>query len=126
MISYSALMDMMVVSVPAPARSGNAKGTTEADAVAASSSSLKICTPRSISNAINPMSMLPATANDFISTPIKVSNFSPKKRKAIIITPETKVASAGRIGVFSLIAIMRGIEPITSITANNIRNADKI
>jgi hypothetical protein len=43
-----------------------------------------------------------------------------------MMTPDTIVASPGRIGVFSLIEMIRGIAPITSITANRIMNAEKI
>ena len=40
--------------------------------------------------------------------------------------PDTIVAIPGRMGVFSLIEIIKGIEPITSITANSMMNAEKI
>lgn len=118
-ISYSARMDIIVVSEPAPASKGNAKGTTEAVAVSASSS-LNSSIPSIISNAIKAIMILPATANESTSTPIKPSNCSPRNRKLIIIIPVTMVASPGRMGDFSFIAIISGIAPITSMTAKGL------
>jgi hypothetical protein len=43
-----------------------------------------------------------------------------------MITPDTIVAIPGRMEVLSLIEMIRGIAPITSITANSMMNAEKI
>jgi hypothetical protein len=43
-----------------------------------------------------------------------------------MMTPETIVANAGRMVVFSFMEMISGIDPITSITANNMMNAEKI
>ena len=67
---YSARIEIIVVSVPAPANIGKANGTTDAVAVSAASS-LNIRTPNNISNAINAIKILPATENELMSTPIK-------------------------------------------------------
>ena len=50
----------------------------------------------------------------------------PINKKSIMMTPETIVANAGRMVVFSFMEMISGIDPITSITANNMMNAEKI
>ena len=49
-----------------------------------------------------------------------------RNKKSIIMTPETIVDNAGRMVVFSFMEMISGIDPITSITANNMMNAEKI
>ena len=87
--SYSARKDNKLVMVPAPAITGKARGTMEATSRA---SSLNSVIPKIISKAKNKITKDPATAKEFTSIPISVNIFSPKKRKAIIITAATKEA----------------------------------
>ena len=79
--SYSALRVRIVVNVPAPAIKGNAIGTIDA---VSGVSSLKSVIPNINSSEIKNIIKDPATANEFISIPIRVRICSPKNRKAII------------------------------------------
>ena len=67
--SKLAFNDMIVVSVPEPAISGKAIGTTLP--LLGLLSGLKNSTPRIISSPRMKMTMLPATANDWTSRPIR-------------------------------------------------------
>ena len=87
--SYSARKDNKEVMVPATAIIGNASGTIEATSGA---SSLNRVIPKIISKAIKKITKEPATAKEFTSIPIRLSIFSPKKRKAIIIIAATSEA----------------------------------
>src|ERR1700741_1241979 len=110
---------MMVVNVPEPAINGNATGTTEADF--GSASALKNSIPNTISNPKMKITIEPATANDFTSTPSTLRNFSPRKRNRIIKAPEINVAFNSRMPpTFSFNENKSGIEPTMSITANSV------
>ena len=116
--SYSALSVRIVVNVPAPAIKGNAIGTIDA---VSGVSSLKSVIPNISSSEINNIIKDPATANEFISIPIRVRICSPKNRKAIIIMPATIVAFSDWIWPTDFFyEIMIGILPTISMTAKRI------
>ena len=79
---YSALKESKEVIVPGPAIIGNARGTIEA---VSGASSLYNVIPNIISSAKNNITNEPATVNEFISIPIRLSISLPKKRNPIII-----------------------------------------
>ena len=116
--SYSALRVRIVVNVPAPAIKGNAIGTIDA---VSGVSSLKSVIPNISSSEIKNIIKDPATANEFISIPIRVRICSPKNRKAIIIMPATIVAFSDWIWPTDFFnEIMIGILPTISMTAKRI------
>src|SRR4030095_5026303 len=99
---------------------GNAIGTTVA--AFGSASALKNSTPKTISSPRINITIEPATANDFTSTPSTLRNFSPRKRNNIINPPEISVAFNSLIPpTFSFNDIKRGIEPMISITAKSVK-----
>ena len=118
--SYVALMDMMVVNVPEPAIKGKAMGTMVPDLGLLSD--LKNSIPNTISNPKINITIEPATANDFISTPSKFKNGLPRKKKSIINPPDIMVAFPELIPpIFSLMEVNIGTEPTISITANKVK-----
>ena len=84
------LNEIKVVKVPAPAIKGKATGTIVP--LESSGEDLNISIPKIISNPIKKITIAPAIAKEVKSIPIKFNICSPKKRKDIMITPETKVA----------------------------------
>ena len=111
----------MVVSVPDPAINGNAIGTTLP--LLGLLSGLKNSSPSTISRPRIKITILPATANDFISRPSKPRNCLPKNKNKIINAPEARVACVERIcpPIFALSVIKIGVEPSISITANRVK-----
>ena len=111
---------MIVVSVPEPAISGKAIGTTLP--LLGFFSSLKNSTPKIISRPMINITRLPATAKDCTSNPNKLRNCWPTNKNNIINAPEAMVAWVERIcpPIFSFRAINTGMEPKISITANKV------
>ena len=111
---------MMVVSVPLPAINGKAMGTT---LPLLALSALKNSKPRTISNPIIKITILPATANDFTSKPRRFKNCFPKKRNRIISAPEASVACTFFISppIFAFREMSTGADPSMSITANKVK-----
>lgn len=108
---------MTVVSVPLPAITGNAMGTT-APAFGLLSP-LKNSKPNTISKPSMNNTIEPATAKEAISNPIKFNTLSPIKKKRIISKPETKVARKALMPPILFRNEMSiGMEPSISITAN--------
>ena len=67
------------------------------------------------------MTIEPATANDFISTPKIFKNGLPIKKNKTISAPEISVTFHALMPpIFSFIEISIGTEPTTSITANSV------
>jgi len=123
---YSALREIIVVIVPAPAMSGKAKGTIEV-VFDPADSCLKSVIPRIISNPINKMMIAPAIANEYTSIPKRLSIDSPRNKNTIIIIPATIVALSDSIlPDFFFKSITTGMEPIMSIIENNIIVTDAI
>jgi hypothetical protein len=115
----------MVVSVPAPAISGNAIGTIEPELEP--SVSLKRVIPKTISIPKKNKIKEPATANELTSTPNSPSTLSPKNKNKIIIDPATKVAFPDSIFIpLFFMSKTIGIEPIISITENKINETERI
>ncbi len=118
--SKVAFNDIMVVSVPLPAINGNAIGTTVPDG--APLSDLKNSIPNTISKPKMKITIEPATANDFMSTPSIFRNGLPIKKNKIIKPPEIKVTFQALMPpIFCFIEISIGTEPTTSITANRVK-----
>ena len=114
---YSARIESKVVKVPVPAINGKANGTTDA---VAGISSLYIFIPKIISRAIKNKTKEPAMAKSSTFMPIISRILCPINKKTSIIASETQEALKESIfPAFCLRLIMTGIEPITSITANN-------
>ena len=116
-----------MVSVPAPAIKGKAKGNIEVALDPSSSVFLKISLLSIISNPIINITIAPATANDLTSTPKSPNIFSPPSKNNNINTPDAIVAFPASIFLpcsFKLITI--GIFPTISITENRINETDKI
>lgn len=85
----SALRVKTVVKEPAPATSGKAIGTMEADS---GFDVLLISMPKIISTAMMKITNAPATAKDSTSIPIKLKIFVPKNKKDIMMIVATMVA----------------------------------
>jgi hypothetical protein len=111
----------MVVSVPDPAISGKAMGTTLP--LLGLPSDLKNSWPSTISNPMINITMLPATAKDCTSNPNKSKNCLPKNKKRIINAPDANVAWVDRIcpPIFTLSEANTGILPTISITAKSVK-----
>ena len=108
----------MVVSVPDPAMIGKAIGTIEPDF--ALPSPLKKSCPKTISKPKIKITIEPAMANELISSPNNSKNCCPKNKNASINKPETPVAlEALMFPILFFREIKTGIDPNTSITANN-------
>ena len=119
-LSNVAFNDMIVVNVPLPAINGKAIGTIVPEG--AFLSGLKNSIPNTISNPKIKMTIEPATANDFISTPKIFKNGFPIKKNKTINAPEISVTFHALIPpIFSFIEISIGTEPTTSITANSVK-----
>ena len=119
-IIYSALNEIIVVIVPAPAINGNARGTIEVDFDPAASLRNKVI-PNTISNPIRKIIIAPAIAKELTSIPNNVNMDSPRKRNANIIIPATIVAFPDCIfPALALKSIITGIEPIISMIENRI------
>lgn len=119
------LREMIVVSVPEPAMSGNAIGTILPALV--SDSALKNSSPSTISSPIKNITIEPAIANDLMSKPRKLRKVSPTKRNTIIRNPEAIVAFPDSIlPSFSFKETKIGIEPGISITAKSVKLTVKI
>ena len=88
-LSNVAFRDMMVVKVPLPAINGKAMGTTVPEG--APFSDLKNSIPKIISRPKMKITIEPATAKDFISTPSTFKNGLPMKKNNIINAPEINV-----------------------------------
>ena len=88
-LSNVAFNDMIVVNVPLPAINGKAIGTIVPDG--AFLSGLKNSIPNTISKPKIKMTIEPATANDFISTPRIFKNGFPIKKNKTINAPEISV-----------------------------------
>lgn len=126
MLSYCTFRDMIVVSVPAPARRGNAIGTMLPD-FSPVFSSLKNRIPRIISSPIKNITSEPAKAKEEMSIPNRLKTADPKKRNAIIMLPETKVVVWALIlNPSRFIFMITGIFPIISITENKIKVTESI
>src|SRR5690606_1223466 len=111
---------MMVVSVPEPAISGKAIGTTEP--LLGSASDLKNSIPNTISKPRMKITIEPPTAKELTSSPRMFKKPSPANTNNIISRPEISVAENSRIPpIFSFKAINKGTEPIISITANKVK-----
>ena len=110
----------MVVSVPLPAISGKAIGTTLP--VLSLFSALKKSRPSTISSPIINITMLPATAKDFTSNPSRFKNCFPIKRNSIMSEPDASVACTLFIlpPIFAFSEIKTGALPSISITANRV------
>lgn len=120
---YSALNEIMVVMVPAPAIIGNAIGTIDPEFEP--SVSLNKVIPRTISIPRKNKIKEPATAKERISTPNNPKTLSPKNKNKIIIAPATKVAFPDSIVIpLFLISSTIGIEPMISITPKRISVTD--
>ena len=111
---------MTAVSVPEPAMSGKAIGTTLP--LFGLLSGLKKSIPSTISSPMMKITILPATANDCTSRPRKPKNCSPTNKKPIINAPETTVACKLLISppILILSDANIGIDPRISITANKV------
>lgn len=117
-VLYNDLIDIIVVNVPEPAIIGNAIGTIEPDFALASP--LKKSWPKTISNPKIKSTIEPAMANEEISKPNIPKNCCPKNKNANIKMPETPVAlEALMCPILFFNEIKTGIEPKTSMTANN-------
>lgn len=118
MESYAARKESRVVMVPVPAIRGKATGTIDA---VSGISSLYSFIPSIISTAKKKITIDPAMAKDFISTPKNLRMVSPRNRNPIMMKSDTIVAcSAFMIPTLVLICSKAGIEPITSMTAKRI------
>ena len=117
-VLYCARIESNVVSVPVPAMSGNANGTT--DAVFAATSSRDKRMPKIISNAMKKITSEPAMAKSLVSKPMSSKIDSPAKRNTTIMASETSDAlpDCNSPDVCRKL-IMTGIEPIISITAKS-------
>ena len=113
-----------VVNDPAPAISGNAMGTIEADE---EEISLWISIPKIISRAMIKSTNEPATAKDGTSIPTNFKMEFPRNRKEINKIPATIVAFSDCIfpNLFFNETII-GMLPGISITANRTKNAVRI
>lgn len=85
--AYSAFNESNVVKEPAPASNGKTSGTNVA-LFAKCDESLKISISSTISSDIRNIITAPATANEFISTPKRLSIQSPTKKKRNISAKE--------------------------------------
>jgi len=116
---------MIVVSVPEPAISGKAIGTTVA--ARTSFSLLKNSAPKTISSPSIKITIEPPTANDRTSRPNRFKKGSPRNRKSTISAPAMIVARASRIPPIFVFNEMRiGIDPIISMIANKVNVTVKI
>ena len=123
-IAYSALSDNRVVIEPAPAIIGKAIGTIVPPMFG---SFLKSSIPRTISRAKKRRIKEPAIAKEDISTPNRPKNGSPIIRNNNIMRKATRVAFPdSTFPVLTLISMIRGIDPVISITANNTINEANI
>ena len=119
-LSKVAFNDIIVVSVPLPAIKGKAMGTSVPEGTPFSA--LKNSIPSTISSPKIKMTIEPATAKDFMSTPNRFKKGLPPKKNNTINEPEISVTLQGlRVPIFCLIEISIGIEPITSITAKSVK-----
>src|SRR5450432_100664 len=110
----------MVVSVPDPAISGKAIGTTNDDFE--SLSLLNNSIPRTISIPRMKMMIDPATAKEWVSTPNTCNKGSPKNKNKIIRPPEIRVAFTSCMPPICFFRDnSRGIEPTISMTANRVK-----
>lgn len=123
-VSNSALSEMMVVKVPAPASRGKAIGTILPEA-ASPGSSLNNLIPKIISIPIKSITIEPAKAKEEISMPNNFNMLAPKNKKAIIITVAKPVTTDGvkRTPSF-FIVISTGILPSISMTENKMTLTD--
>ena len=112
---------MMVVSVPDPAISGKAIGTTLP--LFALPSCLKKSIPKTISSPMIKITILPATAKDCTSKPSIFKNSCPMNKNRIINAPDASVACKERISppIFALNEASTGILPTISITAKRVK-----
>ena len=122
--SNSARNESNDVIVPAPAIIGKAIGTIEA---VLGASFLKIVIPKIISKAKNRIIKAPATAKEFMSTPMILSISSPKNKKLIIIIAAIIEAFSDSIWpTFSRSEMMMGMLPTILMTAKRTMLAVKI
>ena len=125
-VSNSDFKLMIVVNVPAPAKSGKAIGTI-VPSLPCWLMSLKKRMPRVISKPMKNIIKEPANANDDISIPNKLKIVEPKNKKLTIKIPATKVARSALIVTPSLFMfIITGKEPGISMTENKTNVTDKI
>jgi hypothetical protein len=123
--AYTALKERIVVSVPAPAIIGKAKGTI--DPVPVFGSCLKSVIPNIISIAMINITIAPATANDPTSNPKSPKIEFPRNRKRIIKAPAIKVALPEWIlPSFFLRSMTIGTDPKMSMTENRMRDTENI
>ena len=123
---YTTRRERMVVSVPAPAIKGNARGTIELDPFASGSSLISVI-PNIISIATIKMTIAPATAKDATSSPNKFRMDCPKNKKLTMRSAEMTVAfSACILPSLLRILITTGIDPRISITENRMSVTEKI
>ncbi len=123
-LSNSAFNEIIVVKVPAPARSGNAIGTILPDWLSPGSD-LKNRIPRIISRPMKNITKDPAKANEDISTPNRPSIEAPANRKANMIPVAKLVTTEGLNDKPSfLIDMSTGIFPSISMTENKIKVTD--
>jgi len=120
-----AFSEIIVVSVPDPAISGKAIGTTVA--ARTSFSLLKNSAPSTISSPRIKITIEPPTANERTSSPRRFKKGSPKNKKSTISAPAMIVARASRMPpIFDLSVIRMGIDPIISMIANKVKVTVKI
>lgn len=125
-VSNSALRDIIVVNVPAPASNGKAIGTILPEELSPASD-LNSSMPNIISIPIKNMTNEPARANDEISIPNKPSIEAPKNKKAIIILTAQIVTTDGLNSTPSFFILIRiGMFPNISITENKMTDTDSI
>ena len=117
-VAYSARSDNSVVNEPAPANRGNTTGMSVADLIGPIF--LNITTSSIISSDMRNMTNEPATANEAISTLNSRSMASPAKKKPSNRPREMSVAFQALTGrPCCLRVINTGVDPNTSMTANN-------
>ena len=125
MVSYSACSEMKAVMAPGPAINGNAIGTMLAPDEAGSF--FMMSRPSIISKARINSTTEPATANDGMSMPKSLSNWSPTMKKPTKSSSAAPVAWNGLIFVpLSRIDTKMGIDPVMSMMANITKNELKI
>ena len=118
----SAFIASKVVNAPGPAKSGKITGIIVAEPLGLSI--LNISHPKVISQAITKITNEPATAKDETSTLKRCKIPSPAKKKPTSIKKEKDEALNGlKVRFLFLKSIKIGIEPVTSIIANNTINA---
>lgn len=125
-LSYSDFSEMIVVSVPAPAKSGKAMGTILPEPPS-SCVSLKKRIPNIISSPIKNIINAPASANELTSIWKRLKMPAPKNKNAIMMVAAAKVAKPAWIFTPSFFMLMMiGKLPMMSITENKISVTDKI